>query len=80
MSAETSENLQSTTKPNPPERLSNACFKRKCFLKWYYSHQLCTKISIGCMLVPRIKDYSEPTHIQMAQKITVEPFVPHKTA
>jgi hypothetical protein len=79
MSAETSENLQSITKSNPPERLSNACFKRKCFLNWYYSHQHCIKISIGCMLVPRIKDYSEPFHIQMAQKITAELFVPHRT-
>jgi hypothetical protein len=80
MLAEASENLQSTTKSNPPERLSNVCFKRKCFLNWYYSHQLRTKILTGCMLVPRIKDYSEPSHIQMAQKITVELFVPQKTA
>jgi len=50
MLAETSENLQSTMKSNPPERLSNAYFKRKCFLNWYYSRQLWTKISRGCML------------------------------
>jgi hypothetical protein len=80
MLTETSENLQSPMKSNPPERLSNACFKRKYFLNWYYSHQLCTKILIGCMLVPRIKDYSEPSHIQMAKKITVWLFAPQKTA
>jgi hypothetical protein len=79
MLAETSENLQSAKKSNP-ESLSNACYKRKCFLNWYFSHQICTKLLIGCTLVPRIRDYSELSHIQMAQENTVELSVPHETA